>query len=102
MRKIEIHLDTPAEFELGDTVADIQRRMEESEIREREEETQKQKEEARRDKTTISTEEGVAEKRARTDRSGTEMDAEVGGEAGTSQLHSRNKKGHIHLPGGLR
>ena len=39
--------------------------------------------------------EGVAEKRARTDRSDTKMDTEGGGEAGTSQSHSRHMKGHI-------
>ena len=31
VRKIEVPTDTPTEFELGDTVADIQRRREEEE-----------------------------------------------------------------------
>ena len=38
MRKIEVPTDTRAEFEMGDTAGDIQRR-EEREAREREEET---------------------------------------------------------------
>ena len=41
------------------------------------------------------TEEGVAEKRARTRRSESEMDTEGGGEANTSQSQSRDKKGHM-------
>ena len=32
--KMEVPTDTPTEFELGDTAADIQRRREESEVRE--------------------------------------------------------------------
>ena len=44
----------------------------------------------------------MAEKHERTDRSDTDMDTctEAGEEAGTSQSHSRHKKGnmsHIHL-----
>ena len=35
VRKIEIQTDSPPEFELGDTAADIQRRREERETRER-------------------------------------------------------------------
>ena len=45
MRKIEVPTDTPTEFELGDTAADIQRRREKSEARQREEGGQKQGEE---------------------------------------------------------
>ena len=71
--------------------ADIQWRRE---ARKREEKAQKQMEESRREETTHSPEEGVAEKCARTDRSNTEMDTMGGGEAGTSQSHSRHKKGH--------
>ena len=58
--------------------------------------TQKQNEKARREETTHS-EEGVSEKHARTDKSGIEMDmcTEAGGEAGTSQSHSRHKKGRM-------
>ena len=41
VRKIEIPTDTPPEFELGDTVADIQWRREERVAKEREEEAQK-------------------------------------------------------------
>ena len=37
----------------------------------------------------------MAEKCARTERSDTEMDTEGEEEAGTSQLHSRQKKGHM-------
>ena len=54
-----------------------------------------QREEARREETNHSAEEGVAEKHTRTDRSHTEMDTEAGGEAGTSQSHSRQKKGYM-------
>ena len=58
--------------------------MEEREARGREEEVQKQREEeARREEATHLPEEGVADKRAETDKSGTETEA--GGEAGTSQ-----------------
>ena len=53
-----------------------------------EEEAQKQREEqARREKTTHSTVEGVAKKHAWTDRSDTEFNTEAGREAGTSQSH---------------
>ena len=79
--------------------ADIQRRREEIEAREREKEAQKHREEDMREETIHSAEEGVAEKRARTDKSDTEMDTEGGGEAGTFQSHSRQNK---HLPDGLR
>ena len=37
----------------------------------------------------------VIKKHARTDRSGTEIDTEGGGEADTSQSYSRPKKGHM-------
>ena len=40
VRKVEIPTDTPTEFELGDTAADIQRQREEKEQRKRKE-TQK-------------------------------------------------------------
>ena len=53
------------------------------------------KEEARREETTNSTEEGVAEKCPRTARSDSEMDTETGGDASTFQSQSRHKKGHI-------
>ena len=100
IRKIKVPTDTPTEFELGDTTADIQRRRKEREARERKEEAQKQREEARKEETTHSAEEGVAEKRERTDKTDIEMNTEAGGEADTSQLHSRHKKGpitHIYL-----
>ena len=48
-----------------------------------------------KDKTAHSAEEGVAEKFAMTDKSDTEIDTEAGGEASTSQLHSRHKNGHM-------
>ena len=37
----------------------------------------------------------MADKHARTERSYTEMEREGGGEVGTSQSHSRHKKGHM-------
>ena len=95
LRKIEMATDTPTELELGDMAVDVQRRMEEREASQREKEAQKQREKARREETTHSEEEGVAKKHAMTDRSDTEMDTEAGGEAGTSQSHSRHKKGHM-------
>ena len=102
VRKIEVPKDTPTVFELGDTAADIQRRREERDQREREreEEALKQREERLREEAmrvepTHSAEEGVAGKRARTARSDTEMDTEGGGVVGTSQPHSRHKKGHM-------
>ena len=48
-------------------------------------------EEASREETTHSAEEGVATKCAWTDKSDTEMDIKVEGEAGTSQLHSKRR-----------
>ena len=47
------------------------------------------------EQTTHSAEEGVAEKCAMPDRSETEMDKESGREVGTSQSHSRHKKGYM-------
>ena len=41
MSKIVVPTATPAQFELGDTAADIQRRRKEREQREREQEAQK-------------------------------------------------------------
>ena len=64
--------------------------------REREKEAQKQREEVTREETTYSAEEGVSEKHARADRSGTEMDTEGGREVeDSSQSHTRHKKGHM-------
>ena len=37
----------------------------------------------------------MVEKPAKTDKIETEMDTEAGGEASTSQSHSRHKKGHM-------
>ena len=83
MRKIEVPTDSVSEFKLGDTVADIQQRRQEREAREREETQQQRKEEASRKKArlgeTHSQEEGVAEKRPRTENSCTVAKA-VGGE----------------------
>ena len=42
MKKTEVPTDTPAEFELGDTAADIQRRSVEREQREKKEDKKKQ------------------------------------------------------------
>ena len=90
MRKIEVPIDTPADF---NTAADTQREREE-EAREREEEAQTQWEERQRRKgmreeTTHSAEEGVAEKHARTDNSDKEMDTEGGGETHDKHLPDR-------------
>ena len=60
----------------------------EREAREREEEAQKQREGAITEETIYSAEEGFSEKH-------TKMDTEAGREAGTSQLHSRHKKGYM-------
>ena len=96
MRRIEVPTETPTEFELGDTAADIQRRREEREQRDQREQIEKQQREeregARRVETPHShTEEGVVEKRPGTERHEGEIDAEGGGETATSQ--SRHKKG---------
>ena len=40
VRKIEVPINTPTEFELGQTLADVQQRREEKEARERKEEAQ--------------------------------------------------------------
>ena len=76
VRKIEVPTDTPTEFELGDTAADIQRREDREQ---REKEAEKQQREEREEAKTAETpqshsEEGVAEKRPRTDTSNSEMD----------------------------
>ena len=71
--------------------------MEEREQRDREMEAQKQqreeteREEARRKETTHSTEEGVAKKYPRNERSDTKIDREGGGETGTFQSQSRQE-----------
>ena len=96
IRKINVPTDTPTEFELGDTTADIQRRREEA--RERKEEAQKQRKEARKEETTHSAEEGMAEKRERTDKTDIEMNTEAEGEADTSQEGAHN----THLPDRLK
>ena len=51
-RKIEVPTHSVPEFELDDTVADIQRRREERETREREEDLEKQRKEARMEGAT--------------------------------------------------
>ena len=53
---------------------------------------ERQREEARREGTKLSSDEGVAKKCVRTDRSDTQMDTEGGGEAGIYQSNSRHKK----------
>ena len=56
MRKIEVPTYTPTEFELGDTVADLQRKRKERSARDREEEAQKHRrgcqEEGMKEETT--------------------------------------------------
>ena len=93
VRKIEVPTYTPTEFEFGNMAADIQRGREEREAGESEEEAQKQREEARRQETTHS---------AWWRRGGhisitlkAQEGTHGGGEAGTSQSHSRHKKGHM-------
>ena len=103
VRMIEVLKHNPPEFELGNTVTDIQQPREQREARKREEKALKQREEAMREETTHSAEEEVAEKRAKTDRSDTEMDTETGGEAATSQSLKTKVGAHDqHLPDGLR
>ena len=64
-RKIEVPTDSVPKFELGDTAADIQRRREQWEAREREDaQQQQQSEEEARAEETHSQQEAVAEKRA--------------------------------------
>ena len=79
------------------TVADIQQRGG-REVREREEEAQQQRQEARRDQArteeTHLQEEGVVEKRARTDKSDTETEA--GGETGASH-YKKGRMTNIYL-----
>ena len=91
---MEVPADIPPEFEFGDMASDVCRR-EERGARKREEKAQKQREEARREESTYPAEEGSAEKLARTNRSDRKMYTEAGGEAATSQLHSRQKKRHM-------
>ena len=92
VRKIEVATDIPTEFELGNTAADIHWRTEEREVKEREKEAQKQREEARRMYLHTQQRREWQKKHARTDRSDTKMDTEAGGEATTSQFHSRQKR----------
>ena len=47
VRKIEVPTDTPTEYELGDTAADIQRKREEGKQREREDSEKQQREESK-------------------------------------------------------
>ena len=90
VRKIAVSTDTPTKFELGDTAADIQRSREEREQREkgdRQRNNRVRRGRVRRAETLqLHTEEGVAERRPRTERTDSEMDTESGGEASTSQL----------------
>ena len=98
MRKIEVPTDSVPEFQLGDTVADIQQKREWREESEREDAQQQQQreEKARREETRVeelhSQEEGHPGKRTTRERSDSETEA-AGGEAGPSLLHY--KKGHM-------
>ena len=108
VRKIEIPTDTPTEFELGDTAADIEKRREKREQREREREKaekkereEREREKARRlDTPQSQMQEAVTQKRLRTERS--EMNTEGGLKASTStKYQSRCKKEHMEgLPVG--
>ena len=99
IRKIEVLTVTPTECELGDTTADRQSRREEREQRERGRRQRNNRGRRGRERKPgwrkPHTQEGVVEKCPRTSRSGTEMNRDGGGEADTSQLHSRYKKGHM-------
>ena len=98
MRKIEVSTNKLIEFELGDTAPDIQRSEEKEQRggggRETTEGGDREGGSQEGGKST-ATEEGVAIKRPRTERSDSEMDTEGGGEVGTSQSQSRFKKGHM-------
>ena len=74
---------------------DTQQSREERELTEREEDAQKQWKEARRKELHTQQMREWQKIHVRTDRIGTEMDTETEGEAGSSQLHSRDKKGHM-------
>ena len=97
MRKIEVPTDTPTEFELGDTAADIQRRREKREARERGTETGRSEVEGGKKNGGNYTlcRGGSGRIACKTNRSDTEMDTEGGGEADTSQSESRHKEGHM-------
>ena len=96
MRTIEVPTDIFPEFELRDTVVDLQRGRKERKAREGEEAQQQKEEEVRRKEAKAEElhlqKEGHPEKRPRTERSDTKTEA-AGGEAGPSQ--SRFKKGHM-------
>ena len=97
MKKIEVPLDTPTEFELGDAAVYLHGRREDREQRDREEAEKQQGRREKKPGTEIprSTEEAVAEKRPITERNESEMDTEDGGEAGTSQSQSRHEKEYM-------
>ena len=61
VKKKDTPTDTPTEFALGDTVADIQKTLEEKEHRQRDE-AEKQQREEREETPQSHTEEGVAKK----------------------------------------
>ena len=97
VRRIEVHIDPPTEFELGDIATDIQRRREEREQRKGEEAEKQQREEredARKAKTPrLQKDLAVSTKRPRIERSKSEIDIEGGEEASTStECQSRCKK----------
>ena len=102
VRKTEVLTDTPTEFELGDTVADIQRRRrEEREQRERERERERERggkeiTEGGEGEGGSHEGQGMAEKRPRIEKSDGEMDTDSGGKAGIAQLQSMCKKG-LHM-----
>ena len=58
-------------------------------------EGERERDEAKREETTNSTEEGVAEKHPRTERRIIEMATEGGGEGNKSLSQSRHQKGHM-------
>ena len=63
-RKIEIPRDTPTDFKLGDTAADIQRMREEREQREREEVEKQQREERKETRGLDKTPQSLIDKAA--------------------------------------
>ena len=69
MRKVEVPTDTPTEFELRDTAADIERREDREGKTKKQQREEREREEAKKAETPQSHKENrVAEKRPRTER----------------------------------
>ena len=94
MRKIEVPTNTPAEFELEDTAAKIQRRTKRG-SHERGSKWYRNRGRKPGGRKLHTQQSREWPKSARTDRSDSEMKTESGGEAGTSHSNSNHKKGHM-------